>query len=78
MSTKIWRASDAKVQFADLIKAAADGEPQRIRSEDGSDVVLISKTHFDQIAPSLKITLLTGERPGLAGDALDDEIKGSQ
>jgi len=78
MSAKVWSASDAKVQLDALVEAAANGEPQRIRTDDGKEVVVISKRYFDETIPQLKMALLTGEKTGQAGDALDDTLKGSQ
>lgn len=78
MSNKTWSSSDAKAQLDALIDAAAKGEPQRIRSADGQEVVVISKRYFDETIPKLKMALLTGEKTGQAGDVLDDTLKGSQ
>lgn len=77
MATKIWSASDAKVQFDALTNAAANGDPQVIKTDDGREVVVVAKSVLDSIEPSLKMALLTGGA-GQAGDALDDKIKGSQ
>jgi len=66
------------VQLDALVEAAANGEPQRIRTDDGKEVVVISKRYFDETIPQLKMALLTGEKTGQAGDALDDTLKGSQ
>lgn len=78
MSKKTWSSSEAKAQLDAIIHAAAKGEPQRIRSADGQEVIVISKRYFDETTPKLKMALLTGEKPGQAGDALDDTLKGSQ
>lgn len=66
------------MQLDALVEAAANGEPQRIRTDDGKEVVVISKRYFDETIPQLKMALLTGEKTGQAGDALDDTLKGSQ
>lgn len=77
MSAKVWSASDAKVQFDALVEAASKGEVQHIRADDGSEVIVMSKEQFDRSVSSLKMALLTGGA-GQSGDALDDQVKGSQ
>ncbi len=77
MSAKVWSSNDAKVQFDALVEAAAKGEPQHVRMRDGTEVIVLSKEQFDRSVSSLKMALLTSNA-GQAGDALDDETKGSQ
>ncbi len=76
MATKTWSANDAKVQFDALMEAAAKGEPQVIKTDDGREVLVVAKSVLDSLEPSLKMALLTGGA-GQAGDALDDTLKGS-
>jgi prevent-host-death family protein len=66
---RIWSASDARHQLAEVMQRALAGEPQTIRHRSGGEVVVISKNDYDRIKPTLKDFLLRSA--GAAGD--DDD-----
>ena len=68
-----WQASQAGSAFADIIDAAAEGDPQLIRRRDGKDVVIVSRAWFDAHRPNLRDYLLTAGYAE-AHDAFDDAM----
>ena len=53
-----WRATKARGAFAEIIEAAAKGEPQLIRRRDGKEVVVVSLDYFEASRPNLRDYLL--------------------
>jgi hypothetical protein len=56
------------------VDAASKGEPQFITRRDGSEVVVVSRSHFDATRPNLRTALL-GNRFGTRGDAFDKALE---
>ena len=42
-----WSLQNAKNKFSDLFKAALDGEPQRVSSQEQGAVVILSASEYD-------------------------------
>jgi prevent-host-death family protein len=53
-----WQATKARDALAEIIDAAAEGQPQLIRRRDGKEVVVVSREYFEANKPSLKSYLL--------------------
>jgi prevent-host-death family protein len=51
--SKVWSATDARANFADLLNEAAAGQIQQIERRDGAEFVLVSKRLFMASRPSL-------------------------
>jgi prevent-host-death family protein len=71
---RIWQVPEARRHFAETVDAASKGEPQLITRRDGSEVVVVSRSHFDATRPNLKTALL-GNRFGTRGDAFDKALE---
>ena len=54
-----WQATKARDALAEIIAAAAEGQPQLIRRRDGKEVVVVSREYFEANKPSLKSCLLS-------------------
>lgn len=65
---RIWQASEARSNFAEMVDQALTGAPQVIRKRSGEEVVLLSRASFELMKPSLKDYLLRS-----AGSAGDDD-----
>jgi prevent-host-death family protein len=64
----------ARRHFAEIVDAASSGEPQFITRRDSTEVVVVSRSHFDATRPNLKTALL-GNRFGTRGDAFDKVLE---
>ncbi|MFL5287593.1 MAG: type II toxin-antitoxin system prevent-host-death family antitoxin [Rhodopila sp.] len=51
--SKVWSATDARANFAELLNEAAAGQIQQIERRDGATFVLVSKKLFVAARPSL-------------------------
>lgn len=51
--SKVWSATDARANFADLLNEAAAGQIQQIERRDGAKFVLVSEGLFVASRPSL-------------------------
>ncbi|MFL5282518.1 MAG: type II toxin-antitoxin system prevent-host-death family antitoxin [Rhodopila sp.] len=71
---RIWQVAEARRHFAEIVDAASKGEPQSITRRDGSEVVVVSRSHFDATRPHVKTALL-GNRFGTRGDAFDKALE---
>jgi len=71
--SRSWKVAEARRQFAAIVEAASNGEPQFITRRDGSEVVVVSRSHFNATRPNLKTALL-GNRFGARGDAFDQAL----
>jgi prevent-host-death family protein len=58
-SPREWQATKARDALAEIIDAAAEGEPQLIRRRDGKEVVVVSREYFEASKRGLKSWLLT-------------------
>jgi prevent-host-death family protein len=69
-----WQATKARDALAEIIDAAARGQPQLIRRRDGKEVVVVSREYFEANKPSLKSCLLSA---GFAEDhdEFDDALE---
>lgn len=68
---KIWRASDARQHFSDLLDAAVEGTPQFVVRRDGREVVIVSRGYFDKTRPTMKDYLLAAGYAEDGDDAFD-------
>lgn len=55
---RFWQASEARAHFAEVVDDALAGAPQIIRKRSGEEVVLVSRSSFELMKPSLKDYLL--------------------
>jgi prevent-host-death family protein len=55
-----WQASEAQSNFSEVMKRALSGSPQTIREGTGEEVVVIAKTDYEALLPTLKDYLLHG------------------
>ena len=69
----VWQASEARNNFPEVIKSALAGRPQAIRHRSGEEVVVLSKTDYDALRPSLK-DFLVGGGSCRDSDDLEDAI----
>jgi prevent-host-death family protein len=51
--SKIWSATEARANFAELLNEAAAGQIQQIERRDGAEFVLVSKQLFIATRPGL-------------------------
>jgi prevent-host-death family protein len=70
---RTWQVAEARRHFAEIVDAASKGEPQFITRRDGSEVVVVSRAHFNATRPNLKTALL-GNRFGTRDDAFDKTL----
>jgi prevent-host-death family protein len=73
-----WQASEARNNFPEVMKRALAGSPQTIRHRSGKEVVLISRTDYDALRPTLKDYLLHGGPCSDDDDELDRIIAGNR
>jgi prevent-host-death family protein len=66
-----WNASRAKGHLAEIIDAAAEGQPQFIDRRDGTGVVVVSRAYFERTRPNLKTFLLENTYSGEGEEAFD-------
>jgi prevent-host-death family protein len=66
---KVWQATEARAQLPAVMEAALAGRPQVIRKRSGEEVVVLSRTDYERIRPTLKDFLLNSA--GAAGE--DDD-----
>jgi prevent-host-death family protein len=71
LTDRPWQVSEARNNLPEVMKRALSGSPQLIRRRSGEEVVMISRTDYDAMRPTLKEYLLRG---GPCADD-DDELE---
>ncbi|GEM_PF-7031834 len=69
-AVQVWQASDAGNNFPEVMKLALAGAPQLIRHRNGEEVVVLSRSEYEALRPTLKEFLLHG---GTCSD--DDDLE---
>jgi prevent-host-death family protein len=70
---KIWQATEARAQLPAVMQAALSGTPQIIRKRSGEEVVVVSRTDYERLKPTLKDYLLRSA--GAAGGDDDAALR---
>ena len=68
-----WQVAEARRHFARIVDAASKGDPQFITGRDHSELVVVSRSHFNATHPNLRTALL-GNRFGTRGDVFDKAL----
>ena len=71
----VWQATEARSQLSAVMEAALSGKPQVIRKRSGEEVVVLSRTDYDRMKPTLKDYLLRSA--GAAGEDDDELLEGA-
>ncbi len=70
---KVWQATEARAQLPAVMEAALAGKPQVIRKRSGEEVVVLSRTDYERMKPTLKDFLLNSA--GAAGEDDDETLR---
>jgi prevent-host-death family protein len=72
-SENVWQATEARARLPAVMEAALSGKPQVIRKRTGEEVVVLSRTDYERMKPTLKEYLL--HSAGVAGDDDDESFE---
>lgn len=71
---RVWNAADARTRFEDIVDHVISEGPQVVRTASGCEVVIITRSDYDQSRSTAKEFLLRGGK-GPDQDPLDEFMK---
>lgn len=78
MADRIWRASEARNNFPEVMKLALSGAPQVVHHRGGGEVVVVSRKDYEALRPTVREFLLRGGPCADDDDELEEIIAGNR
>lgn len=75
MSSLAMKTDEARERLDDLVTKVAEGSPQVLRNNFGTEAVLVSKQYFEKAESLIKSRLLSGGYAGEEESDLERELK---